>query len=61
MNYIKNQHNDHITWMKELAFYEDELKIFNTKLQEISAANTHLEVKQNVEKFHNQFKIQKLK
>ena len=57
--YIQNLHEDHTQWEKDLSFYEDQLKIFKSQLAEISSKNTSNEVKIEVEKFQNQFIIQK--
>lgn len=58
LNYITELHQDHREWIKELAFYEDELKIMRGQLAELSAKNSAQEVKMEVEKFQNQFIIQ---
>ncbi len=57
--YIQNLHEDHTQWEKDLSFYEDQLKIFKGQLAEISSKNTSNEIKIEVEKFQNQFIIQK--
>lgn len=57
--YIQNLHEDHTQWEKDLSFYEDQLKIFKSQLAEISSKNTSNEIKIEVEKFQNQFIIQK--
>lgn len=57
--YIPELHKDHIEWQKKLAFYADELTLFTSQLAEISAKNTSHELKVEVEKFQNQFIIQK--
>ncbi len=57
-NYIADQHKDFQTWISDLTFWEDELKIFTGQLEEVSSKNTAQDVKMEVEKFQNQFIIQ---
>ncbi len=58
-NYITEIHQSHLEWLRELDFYADELQIFRRQLEEISSKNTALELKMFVERFQNQFLIQK--
>jgi len=57
--YLFDLHEDHIEWLKALAFYEDELQILKNRLGEVSFKNTDQAIKMQVEKFQNQFLIQK--
>ena len=57
--YLFELHADHVEWLKSLSFYEDELTILQKRLAEVSSKNTDQNVKMNVEKFQNQFLIQK--
>ncbi|MBP6619814.1 MAG: hypothetical protein KA188_06140 [Leadbetterella sp.] len=57
--YFFDLHEDHIEWLKALDFYEDELFIFKNRLAEVSAKNSSVEVKKEVEKYQNKFIIQK--
>lgn len=57
--YIAEKHEDHIKWTKELEFYAQELDYFKNQLGDLSSKNTANEIKQEVEKFQNQFIIQK--
>lgn len=57
--YIFALHEDHEEWLNALAFYEDSLKIYQNRLAEVSSKNTDKEVKALVERFQNQFVIQK--
>lgn len=57
--YLFDLHQEHVKWQKAIAFYEDELKVMRDRLSEVSFKNTAKEVKQDVEKYQNQFLIQK--
>lgn len=52
-------HQEHSEWISKLNFYKDEIKIFKTRLEEIVLKNNTHEVLAEVEKFENQFKIQR--
>lgn len=56
---IIETHAEHTSWISKLDFYTDELIILNHRLEEIAVKNTHIEVLAEVEKFQNQFIIQK--
>ena len=45
------------SWLRGIEFYEDEIKIMQKRLSEISLANTAREVKKKVEQFQNQFNV----
>ena len=55
---IFDQHSEHGEWLNKLDFYKDELKIMQTRLQEVSSKNTKEEVRKEIEHFQNQFIIQ---
>ncbi|MCP9768778.1 hypothetical protein EGI22_12700 [Lacihabitans sp. LS3-19] len=57
--YIFDLHEDHVEWLKALDFYQDEIMVFKNRLAEVSAKNTDLDIKKEVEKFQNKFIIQK--
>lgn len=57
--YLFDLHADHIEWSKALDFYIDDLRILQNRLSEVSIKNTGSSVKMEVEKFQNQFVIQK--
>jgi hypothetical protein len=57
--YFFDLHADHVEWLKALDFYTDELVIFKSRLAEVSAKNSSIEIKKEVEKFQNKFIIQK--
>lgn len=53
------QHQQHKTWLNYLAFYKDEMDIFQHRLQEVAQNNTAQEVQVQVEHFQNQFILQR--
>lgn len=53
--YLKDLHQDHSEWIKNLEFYRDEITTFKHRLEEIITQNTKTEVTANVEHFQNQF------
>ena len=58
--YIFDLHKAHKKWKSGLDFYADDLLILKNRLAEVSIKNTRQEVKMDVEKFQNQFIIQKI-
>jgi hypothetical protein len=52
-------HSENKEWLNKLLFYNDDLKIMQSRLNEIATKNNHQDVLVFVEKFENQFKIQK--
>ncbi len=62
MNKIKNElrlHNDHRLWNSELSLFQDELKSFEKRLEELVIHNSDLKVRKSIESFQNQFFINK--
>lgn len=53
------QHNQHRTWLNYLAFYKDEIQIFQKRLEEVAAKNSAPEIMPHVEHFQNQLILQK--
>jgi len=53
--YLHEVHAEHLEFTAQLNFVTDELKTFNHRLEEVTTANTKLEVLQQVEHFQNQF------
>lgn len=49
---LHHQHND---WLRELAFYKDEMAILLNRLSEVAEANTSKEVFAQVEHFQNRY------
>lgn len=52
------QHSEHTEWQNKLAFYKDEVKVMQNRLEEISGKNTATEIRKEIEHFQNQFIIQ---
>lgn len=52
LNFLHHQSTD---WLRELAFYKDELAILTKRLEEAAAKNTSGEVLAQVEHFQNRF------
>ena len=52
-------HVEHKEWLNKLLFYKDDLKIMQSRLDEIASKNNSKEVLVFVERLENQFKIQK--
>jgi len=46
-------------WSKSLAFYEDELKVFEGRLEEVMNKNTAESVRAQTEHYQNQYILQK--
>lgn len=54
-----DQHRHHRTWLNYLAFYKDEMKIFQHRLEEVASRNHDHEVLAMVEHFQNQLILQR--
>ncbi len=48
-------HFEHEMWLNAMSFYKEELKIFESRLAEVSNKNTDSDMKAKVEHFQNQF------
>ena len=55
MPYLSELHVRYTSWLKDLEFYRDEVKTFNTRLEEIVVRNTKIEITSQVEQFQNRF------
>ena len=55
---IYSQHEEHTKWLNELAFYKDEIKIMQKRIDEVASKNTSKEVAVKIEHFQNQLFIQ---
>lgn len=53
------QHQHHKTWLNYLAFYKDEMQVFQRRLEEVAAKNTDMDVLALVEHFQNQLILQR--
>jgi len=56
--YNADLHFEHENWQRELDFWEDELKSFHLRLDELVKRWTDHKVLAEIEKFQNQFMIQ---
>ena len=56
--YNADLHFEHQNWQRELDFWEDELKSFQLRLEELVNRWTDQKVLAEIEKFQNQFMIQ---
>lgn len=57
--HIDDLHFEHENWQKELSFMQDEVNVFENRLEEIVQRNTGKEVLAEAEHFQNQFIRQK--
>jgi chromosome segregation ATPase len=46
-------------WQNKLAFYEDDIKIMQGRIEEVNSKNTSTEVRAMIEHFQNQLILQK--
>ena len=46
--HLDDLHFEHQLWLSEAKFYADELKIYQKRLEEVSAKNSNSEVKMQV-------------
>ncbi len=53
--YLSDLHFHHTLWLNELKFWEEELKIFTKRLEEVIVKWTDTEIKAHLEHFQNQF------
>lgn len=55
---IIDQHSEHKKWLSSLAFYKDEIKVMQKRIEEVISKNTSKEVAVKIEHFQNQLFIQ---
>lgn len=55
---ILDQHAEHTKWLNEMAFYKDEIKVMQKRIEEVISKNTNKEVAVKIEHFQNQLLIQ---
>lgn len=53
--YLSDLHFEHVQWLNELGFWEDEIKSFNKRLGEVVVRYTSNEIRGKIEHFQNQF------
>ena len=56
---IYTQHEENKEWSNKLAFYKDEVKIMERRIEEIASKNTSKDVLGKVEQFQNRLIINK--
>ncbi|HJW16121.1 MAG TPA: hypothetical protein VJ499_03330 [Flavisolibacter sp.] len=56
---IPSLHLEYQLWVRELIFYKEEIKIFESHLEELVSRNTRQGVQVQIEHFQNQFICQK--
>ena len=56
--YLSELHTRYENWIKELLFYKDEIRTYNSRLGEVVLKNTKVEVTALIEQFQNQFILQ---
>ena len=57
--HIDDLHFEHQLWLTTARFYEDELKIYQNRLDEVATKNSGIDARAQIEHFQNQFIIQK--
>lgn len=57
--YLSDLHFEHTQWNNELSFFADEIKTFENRLGEVATRNSSPETGAQVEKYQNQFIVQK--
>lgn len=55
---IMNQHAEHTKWLSAMAFYKDEIKIMQKRIEEVAAKNTSKDVLAKIDHFQSQLFIQ---
>lgn len=55
----ENLHFEHVKWRSELAFWKDELKSFNNRLDELVTRWSKIEVLKHLEHYQNEFILHK--
>lgn len=56
---ITELHTENSEWLKNLDFYNDEIRIMRERIEEIVSKNTGEDIRKQVEHFQNQLIIQK--
>jgi len=57
MVYLSDLHFEHKQWINELNFWEDEIKLFTKRLEEVVSRYTSNEIRVKIEHFQNQFVV----
>ena len=56
---VRSLHLEYQIWIRELTFYKEEIRIFESHLETLVANNTSQEMRAKAEHFQNQFILQK--
>ena len=56
---VFKQHAENEEWLGKLGFYNDEIRIMQDQLEEVSMKNTSADIRGEIEHFQNQFIIQR--
>ena len=56
---IYHQHEENTEWISKLNFYKDEIRILSGRLEEIANKNNSKDTLAQVERFQNQFVVQR--
>jgi len=59
MEKVYVQHDENQKWMKDLQFFDEEIKVMKKRLEEIASKNTAKNVLATIEHFQNQLIVQK--
>ena len=52
---IPKLHNEYSSWMRELIFYKEEIKLFERQLEEVANKKLSMNTSAKVEQYQNQF------
>lgn len=55
--YLSDLHFEHLQWLSNLKFWDEELISFNKRLEEVVGRYTDIDKKAKVEHFHNRFML----
>lgn len=53
--YLKELHQEHTEWKKQLGFTKDEIKTYKNRLEEVATKHSKTEIMAKLEQFQNQF------
>ena len=56
---VKSLHLEYQLWIRELIFYKEEIRIYETHLEQLLSKNTNNFMRAQAEHFQNQFILQK--
>jgi len=56
--HILDLHTEHNEWLEDLAFYQDELKIWGKRLSEIPGKNRSIQIESSIKRFQKEIRNQ---